>query len=535
VRSSPTRRFLLSVGVMATTAMTRADPAVRTDAGLLRGAAPDARGVTAFKGIPYATPPVGPLRWRAPQPATPWRDVRDAVRFGAPCWAAIAPGPARPGATPPSEDCLTINVWTPAPHAGAAKPVMVWLHDGGFEFGSSAQPGYDGSRLAARGVVVVSLNYRLGVFGFLAHPALDAEAPGSGAYGLQDQVAALRWVQRNIAAFGGDPQHVTLFGESAGAHAVGILMASQQTRGLFTKAIAQSGAFWDSEHGSIATHDEALARGRALAPKLGVQTVAELRAVPADRLNTATSWDFTSDPGVTAFAPSVDGQLLRESPAATFARGGQLDVPLLGGWNAAEDVAFRSRALPHATPAAFADAARQLFGADRMGEFAALYPARDSDQARASAFALVGDLVISEQTWEMLGLHRQTRRSAVYAYQFAHRSSYSPVASHAADPVFVFGTLTPQFFAPQAPPPDEVDRQVSELMMAYWTNFATRGDPNGAGLPVWPVYEGPGSSVMHLQAGAAAGPERDTDRLRFVASFRREGRLPESWRVLGGS
>ena len=506
-------------------------PIVRTEAGLTQGAAPDASGVAAFKGIPYAAPPVGELRWRNPQPAPRWDGVHQAARFGSACWQAPVPGRSPAASPPQSEDCLTLNVWTPAANGRAGRPVMVWLHGGGFQFGSSAQPVYDGARLAARGVVVVSLNYRLGAFGFLAHPALDREAPGSGAFGLQDQLAALRWVERNIGEFGGDAGNVTLFGESAGAHSVGILLASPLARGLFDKAIVQSGAFWDSEHGSIISHETALQQGLALSARAEAPTAADLRAIPADRLNTLTAYDFVSDPALTAFAPSIDGRLLRESPATALRRGRLRNIPLLGGWNDAEFALFTSRALPHATAKEFNAAAAKLFGADRMAEFTMLYPSHTPQELAASSNTLIGDLVISEQTWRLLGLHAQAHDARTFAYQFSYTSPYSPIAAHTADLPFVFGTLTPQTFAPTASAASANDRHLSDVMMSYWTNFATHGDPNGPGLPFWPAYAGSGSTVMRLQANPAAGAETGTDRLRFIASFQRDGRFPEAWRT----
>ena len=521
---------------IAATLMSGVAPAVTaqtidavTRSGPVRGAASDGGGV-AFKGIPYAAPPVGPLRWRSPQPAVRWSAPRDAARFGMPCLASPLPG--RPSTVPESEDCLTLNVWTPPAGSAAARtkrPVMVWIHGGGFVFGSSAQPGYDGAALAKRGVVLVSLNYRLGVFGFMAHPALDREGPASGNYGLQDQIAALRWVRANIAAFGGDPANVTIFGESAGAHAVGMLMASPQAKGLFAKAIAQSGAFWDADHGSIPTHAEALARGAAFQQRIGAGDLAALRAMPADRLNTAARWDVRLDPATTAFSPSVDGHVLRDAPAAVFAQGRAAKVPLLGGWNAKEEAPlFLPRALPHDTPQAFRAAATRLFGADRMAAAEAVYPSAD---AAASSATLVGDLVISQQTWELLALQQKAQRTSVYAYQFSFTSPYSPIAGHTSEVKYVFGNLGPQMPGRGAEPGAR-DCETTALMTAYWTNFAARGDPNGPGLPVWPAYAGPGSLVLAIAPdGATAAAETGTDRFTFLRSFRKAGRLPEYWRT----
>ncbi|WP_246649036.1 carboxylesterase/lipase family protein [Bradyrhizobium canariense] len=300
---------------------------VRTQAGFVRGGPRDASGVIAFKGIPYAAPPVGPLRWCAPQPPAPWDGVRDARVFGAGCLSALE-NDQRPG--PRDEDCLYLNVWTAAKRADEKRPVMVWIHGGGFQFGSSANPATDGNALAVKGVVVVSFNYRLGIFGFLAHPDLDMEAP-SGNYGLQDQLAALRWVKANIAGFGGDPDNVTLFGESAGAMAVGILMASPLAHGLFHKAIGQSGAFWDGKHGPLQGFEEARARGLAFARQRGNGSIAALRSMPADRLNAAAPWSFRTSPVVTAFSPSIDGHVVPDVPARRFLRGEQMHIPLLAG------------------------------------------------------------------------------------------------------------------------------------------------------------------------------------------------------------
>ncbi|WP_375428958.1 carboxylesterase/lipase family protein [uncultured Sphingomonas sp.] len=512
----------------AAAAQTQLGQIVMVAQGTMRASVPDERGVLAFKGIPYAAAPVGPLRWRAPQPTPASSADIDATRFGARCLSAWTNDPA-PG-PPRSEDCLKLNVWTAAGRTAEKRPVMVWIHGGGFQFGSSAEPSSDGSRLAEKGVVVVSINYRVGVFGFMAHPDLDREGP-SGNYGLQDQIAALRWVKLNVAAFGGDPANVTVFGESAGAHAIGLLLASPLAKGLIHKAIGQSGAFWDSEHGSLATRDEARRRGVALAATLRARSLTDLREVPADRLNAAADWDFTKDPGTTAFSPSIDGYVVPQAPASRYAAGKQLRVPLMAGWNSAEDLPFRARALPHSSASVFREAAAEQFGRDRLADFFAHYPAASDQQAKSSANALVGDLVISQQVWEWLSLHKASGRAPVYGYRFSYTSPYVPVASHAVDPPFVFGTLTPQRIVGSTTPPGEADRALSDQMMSYWVNFATHGDPNGPGLPRWPVF-GTNSEVLEIGSALAIKIPAEAARLRFLSSYRRYGALPTRWRTL---
>ncbi len=498
---------------------------VSIEAGTLRGVPRDDQGVLAFKGIPYAAPPTGALRWHAPEPPHAWSGVRDVGQFGARCWSAWkldrAPGP------PQSEDCLTLNIWTAARQTGEKRPVMVWIHGGGFEFGSSAEPSTDGSRFAEKGVVLVSANYRLGVLGFMAHADLDREGP-SGDYGLQDQLAVLRWVKANIERFGGDPDNVTVFGESAGAHAIGILMASPLAHGLMHKAIGESGAFWDSEYGAMATFDEARARGADFANRMGARSIAELRALPAEQLNAAAMWDFSTHPGVTAFSPSIDGYVVPGVPATRYLHGQQLAIPLLAGWNDVEQWPFRPLAPPHASAPDFRRAATRMFGKERLPEFLKLYPADNDAQANESADALIGDLVISEQTWQWLELQQRSGRAA-YGYRFTYTSPYAPVASHLVEVPFVFGTLTPQFIVGGVAPPGDHDRALSEIIMSYWVNFANRGDPNGAGLPVWPRYDSKG--LMQI-LGAVVKPERNVQaaRLRFLASYRTDGAFPALWR-----
>jgi para-nitrobenzyl esterase len=500
---------------------------VHTQAGHVRGDRRDANGVLAFKGIPYAAPPVGALRWRAPRPPAPWNGVRDASIFGPGCLSALENDP-RPG--PRAEDCLTLNVWTAAKRADEKRPVMVWIHGGGFQFGSSANPATDGGALAARGVVVVSFNYRLGVLGFLAHPELDAEAP-SGNYGLLDQLAALRWVKANIAGFGGDPDNVTLFGESAGAMAVGILMASPLAHGLFHKAIGESGAFWDGKHGPLQSFDEARARGLAFARRQGNASIAALRAMPAEQLNAAAPWTFATDHVVTTFSPSIDRHVAPDAPAARFLRGAQMQIPLLAGWNAAEEFPFASQSLPHHSAQAFRAAAEEMFGRERLADFLEVHPAETDAQAKASAAALTGDYLVGEQCWQLLRLHQAGARAPVYGYLFNYTSPYTPIASHVTEVPFVFGTLTPQQVIGCATPPGDADRALSQTMMSYWVNFAMRGDPNGADLPFWPAYDEK-DVVQILGATIEARPNPQAARFRFLGSFRRNGILPMRWREL---
>jgi para-nitrobenzyl esterase len=519
---------LLLAGGSNVALATSVGPTVKLAAGSIRAADRDAQGVLEFKGIPYAAPPVGPLRWRPPRPALNWKGIRDATVFGMRCWAPPLQGPAQLGG-PASEDCLTLNIWTAAHSSDQKLPVMVWVHGGGFQFGASSEPNTDGTRLAQKGVVLVSFNYRLGIYGFLAHPALDQERPASGDFGLQDQIAALKWVRANIARFGGDPQNITLFGESAGAMSVGLLMTSPLASGLFQKAIAQSGAFWDSEHGSIKTHAEATARGRALADRVGHGSIEELRAIPTEVLGNQTAWNLKQDPVTDAFSPSIDGYVLHDSPARVFAQGRQADVPLLAGWNGAEAMIFMNRSLPHMSAAGFRSAAAAFFGQDRLADFSSVYPADTDATATSSAEALNGDLIIADQVWSCLQTDRRTGKASVFAYQFDYRSPYSPAPFHSADINFVFGMLTPVKML-HGGEPEPRDRELANQMMSYWVNFARTGNPNGPDLPAWPAYQNENPQVMLFDTVTQAAPESGTARFRFLESFRRDGRLPEGWR-----
>lgn len=510
-------------------------PRVVVTGGAIQTTAPrDALGVLAFKGIPYAAPPIGNMRWRPPQHVQPWTNTLDVSNFGARCEGAPLVG-ATPQGNVQSEDCLTLNVWTAAQSAGERRPVLVWIHGGGFQTGvpTTADPETSGDLLAAKGAVVISLNYRLGVFGFLAHPALDAEGTPSGDFGLQDQIAALRWVRTNVGMFGGDTGNITVFGQSAGAASVGVLMSSPLARGLFDKAIGESGAFVEGPHGSIATKQEAEARGQALVSQLAGGSIATMRAISADNLVAATPWNG-SDPVVSAFSPNIDGYVVTDSPAHVFALGRQNDVPLLAGRNGDEGAIFIRGALPHSNAGAFENAAMAQFGAENLPAFLTLYPAHTDAEATASAQTLVGDLTVNEQSWDSLQLQRSTGRSPVWGYQFNYHSAYSPLPIHGAEIGFVFGTLPPTRLAPTTPPGAR-DREASGQLMSYWINFARSGNPNGGGLPIWPSYTVQGSQVLLINdKTTGAAPEQDTARFRFLEGFRVNGRFPASWRQTGG-
>jgi len=486
---------------------------VATDAGRVEGTVSADGAVRVFKGIPFAAPPVGELRWKAPQPVTPWEGIRSAYAFGPRCMQARVYDDMVFRDNGPSEDCLYLNVWSPASSPHDSLPVMVWIYGGGFAAGGSSECRQDGEVLAKRGVVVVSLNYRLGVFGFFSHPELARESPqrASGNYGLLDQVAALQWVQKNIAAFGGDPGNVTIFGESAGSISVCALVASPMAKGLFQKAIGESGALFRPTH-SPPPLALAEAKDQRFADSLGAHSLAALRALPAGEL--LHSADKTERFG---FWPIVDGYFLPDYPRAIFDRGQQSHVPLLAGWTADEGnyQDFFGAAAP--TAANFAARAHELFGQDDR-TFLQLYPAATDEEARRSAHDYAGDQFIVFSTWQWLELQRQTGGSPVYRYQFdqalppAKAGDPSPGAYHSAEIEFVFEVL-----ASKALPWRPEDQRVSELMAAYWTNFAKAGDPNGNGLPRWPIYaRQTGDPVMHLSAHPAFQPDPNRARYEFL-------------------
>jgi para-nitrobenzyl esterase len=458
---------VLAAGISGAAVAAPSPLQVLTRAGALAGVR--AGGVVSFKGVPFAAPPVGPLRWRPPQPAKRWTGVRPADRVGPICTQTYNPKDPGIGPLPMSEDCLTLNVWAPAERGPRGLPVMVWIHGGGFINGSGAAPMYDGAVLARQGVVVVTLNYRLGRFGFFAHPALTAEAPKGplGNYGLMDQIAALRWVRANIAAFGGDPRAVTIFGESAGGVSVNDLMVSPAARGLFARAITESGL------GREAAQPMAVAQryGEAFAAKAGLShaTAAQLRALTPEQIMKVGDPDALSDGGTIA-----DGVILPMSAHQGFARGLEAKVPYIVGYNAVE-FPIPPAALP-AWYGRFPD-----FDAAERDKVAALYPSREAYETQ-----VISDLVFAEPARELARLHA-AHGQPTWLYRFsiltpAARKLFKG-APHASERQYVFGRLD-TFSWPTTPN----DAAQSRTMIGYWTAFAKAGDPNGAGRPAWPRY-----------------------------------------------
>ena len=481
----PNRRFGLSVILLlAAVVPLRAaiEGPLRVESGVLTGTTDLSSGVSAYKGIPFAAPPVGALRWRAPEPPAKWEGVRQATKFSAVCMQTpYAEGsPYRTQAEPLSEDCLYLNIWTAAHSAAERRPVMVWIYGGALTRGSASLPPYNGAELAKKGVVLVSFNYRLGVFGFFAHPELTAESAhhSSGNYGFLDQIAALQWVQRNIAQFGGDPNRVTIFGESAGSWSVNLLVASPLAKGLFQRAIGESGA----NFAPMAKLADMEAGGLRAAKSLGADSLAALRTKPAEEILRANG----------EAAANVDGWVLPAEVRAIFAAGKQNDVPILIGSNADEGTAFASRV---STMAALEASARRY--GDRAGAFLKLYPADSDEQARAAQAAAIRDQFFG---WEMrtwARMQTKTGKSKTNLYYFGRvppgPGSEFLGAYHSAEIVYAFHNLDIT-----SRPWDEVDRKLGDVISSYWVTFAATGDPNGKGLPAWRVYSAQSERVMGL-------------------------------------
>jgi para-nitrobenzyl esterase len=508
---------------------------VTTANGVVEGVIDDRTGVRSFRGIPFAAPPIGELRWKPPQPAASWDGVRRADTFGPRAMQLPVFGDMNFRSNGMSEDCLYLNVWTPAESDQERLPVLVYFYGGGNIAGDGSEPRYDGASLARRGIVALTVNYRLNAFGFLAHPELTRESPhgSSSNYGYLDQVAALRWVQQNIAAFGGDPSRVTIAGESAGSIAVSAHMISPLSQSLFAGAIGSSGSLMGAL--SPLPLAEAEQNGLAFATRIGAPTLAELRALPAERL-----LKVTADATFADFAATIDGYFLPGLPADRFAAGEQARVPLLVGWNSEEMsyAALLGKDAP--TPENFARVLRARYG-DRADEALRLYPATSADETIQSATDLAGDLFIGLSTWKWADLHAATGGAPVYRYLYARPRP--PMVPEMGDAVagLAGGVVTgPEAEAQRLPPPrgavhsadieyamgnldtnavyawTEADFQVSELLQQYYVNFVTTSDPNGPGLPAWPPANRGAVQVMRIDVDSQAEPEQHRERYLFL-------------------
>jgi para-nitrobenzyl esterase len=497
---------------------------IQTDSGTLAGATSADGRCRIFRGIPFAAPPVGELRWRAPQPVVPWRGVRPADRFGSAC---IQPLIARDAfmhqfsfAEPPecglSEDCLYLNVWSPATETATRLPVIVWVFGGGHRFGSGSHPVSDGEALARNGAIVVAINYRVGALGYLAHPALSAEAGSSGNYASLDILAALAWVQRNIAVFGGDPDCVTLFGQSAGAAHACVLMASPLSRGLFHRVIAHSGGrFRGGAMGVLKPRAAAEREGAELLEKLGARDLTSMRNLPADVMYGPRGfWNLV-----------LDGHVVSDTVSETFARGAQTPVPVLCGFNSHE-------AAPYPTPdlhtlEGFRTQTRAQFG-DSAETVLNLYRVSDDASARIGSYALRRDGNFAYQAWQ---LARQNKSSgaAAFLYEFT-RAPPLPAAQHFHEPTppggfgayhgaelwYAFGNLDRQPWAWT-----DADRTLAQRMGSAWVQFARSGDPKVKGFEGWAPYDDALGAAMILDAQPRFAPLENLPALRFLDQFYR--------------
>jgi para-nitrobenzyl esterase len=516
-RMSPLVHAILSAAMIAALsrpAIAASEPIARTEGGLVRGVAED--GIDAYRGIPFAAAPVGELRWRAPQPARRWSGTRNAQHFAASC-IQQPPRELREDAVSGfSEDCLYLNVWKPA-GTPQKLPVMVWIYGGGFNQGSTAIPLYGGEELARHGVVVVSLSYRVGPLGFLAHPALSAESPRhvSGNYGLLDQIAGLKWVVRNISAFGGDPRRVTIFGESAGGISVSMLAASPLAKGLFTGAISESGGSFGPTRTppqpgeNVQTLANAERDGAQFAARLGAHTAADLRRLSAQALQAAAQ-------GHGLFWPTLDGWVLPGDQYVLYQQGRYNETPILIGTNSDEGALFGAPP----SRAAYVAAVRERYGpfADRL---LALYPATDAAW-RQSSMDLTRDAAFGWHNWAWARLQARSGRGKVFLYYFAHvppRAPQSPWrdasgAVHSEEMVYVF-----QHLNQAALPWTAADRALSDALATYWTNFAKRGDPNGPGEPLWPPFTENGEATMWFTDSPHAGTVANRAKLEALDAY----------------
>ncbi len=511
--------FVVSLGLAALGPATPDADTVSVSGGLISGTTNPGGDVRIFRGIPFAAPPVGPLRWKAPQPVIAWTGVRKCDQFG-PSPMQGTPNPFGPWSVeylipkePISEDCLYLNVWSGAKLAREkrpteGRPVLVWIYGGGFSSGGSAVPIYDGEATAQKGVIFVSINYRVGPFGFLAHPDLTKESGrnASGNYGLMDQIAALQWVKQNIAQFGGDPNNVTIAGQSAGSMSVNCLVASPLAKNLFNKAIAESGARFTGSYPTLQQAEEA---GLKLAQSLDASSLADLRAKPAEDILKKAQ----------GRGPIIDGYVLPQSIADIFAAGKENDVVLLTGWNEDEGMAFG----PPKNAEAYQKQMQEQYGTHAEA-LLKHYPAGTDAEAAMSQMRVSRDMTFGAQNYAWAtGQAKQGKKA--YLYRFTRKlpatGEYTKYgAFHTGEVAYAYDNL--KFIDHQLRPLDPVDTKLATDMSAYWVNFVKTGNPNGKGLPQWPAFSLTDKQVMDFGNQTAAKPLPDAAALDFMLSMMRK-------------
>lgn len=480
---------------------------IKVQNGILQGTYEN--GLTVYKGIPFAAPPVGNLRWKAPQPATKWGGIRMADKF--------APGAVQ-GINPPSgksEDCLYLNVWTPAKSAVEKVPVLVWIYGGGFAFGYTSDPMYSGENLAKKGVVFVSIAYRVGQLGFLSHPELSKENPNhvSGNYGLLDMIEGLKWIKQNIAAFGGDPDKVTIFGESAGGIAVSMLCASPLAKGLFQGAISESGGSFGPARPTTYPGEnlkylkDAEATGDAYAKSAGVNSIDELRKIDAEKL--------PGGRGVGMSWPIIDGYVIPDDQHNLYEAGKYNDVPILVGYNSDEGASFS----PPKTPEEYIAGVQKRYG-KFADDLIKAYPTGTTTVPK-TARDLARDAAFGWQTWAWATLHAKTGKSKVFYYYFDQHPDYADTSKkfgygspHGQEVAYVF-----QHLDVSKPEITNIDLQIADAMSTYWTNFAKYGHPEGKGVPAWPAFSIAKPNVMYFNKTPHIGAVPSAESLKVLDAY----------------
>ncbi|GAB4035411.1 carboxylesterase/lipase family protein [Spirosoma gilvum] len=502
--------FLVLLGLAAFTSSHKDFDTVKVEGGMISGTLSQDGDVHIFRGIPFAAPPIGDLRWKAPQPVKSWSGVRKCNAFG-PSPMQGTPNPFGPWSAeflipkePISEDCLYLNVWSGAKTTSEKRPVVVWIYGGGFGSGGTGCAIYDGEATAKKGIIFVSANYRVGPFGFFAHPELTKESghQASGNYGLMDQVAALQWVRKNIAQFGGDPDNVTIAGQSAGSMSVNCLVATPLAKGLFKKAIAESGASFANPHPTLQQGEEA---GLKMAQALGASSLAELRAKPAEEIIKKAQ----------GRGPIIDGYVLPESIPAIFAAGNENNITLLTGWN--EDEGLSSG--PPKNAEAYRKQIEQQYG-DKAEQFLKYYPGGTDAEASTSQMRISRDMIFGAQNYTWANIASKEGKP-VFVYRFTRKipatGEYARYgAFHTGEVAYAYDNL--KFIDHKLRPLEPTDAELARNMSAYFANFIKTGNPNGKGLPQWPTYSAKDKQIMAFGDKTTASPMTDSAALDFLFS-----------------